>query len=568
MAAVTTVSAGAMARATSIDPQMQVPPRPKLVEGLVWMPMGETLLVEGAPERQVFRGAAATAVLPRLLPLLDGRRSADELAAEVGLSTRALAAAVALLYTRGLVEEAASHDVRTEPTEPAIQAFFSRSVDATRVNRSGTEATARLRHARLWLVGDGGAPLADALVAAGAWHVTVVTDDAAALDDAVDLVVAFSLHRPLDPAALASVDERCAELGVPWLRCEVQGATVEVGPLLDRRHTPCTACSRPDPSGGPPAATLPNAVVERAALALAAGEVVHLVTRIAPLATYRGVVRTDVATWAQERLLVARRPGCPVCCPLPAPPGPGLAAAVAYAFEQSVEFPPAHLLNPKEHQHHYKPGNIELQRHDRRLPPAARRALPRLGDVAGPAGRLGADGPPADRLDLAVLAGLLGRVGGLRDGGGAGDKLQRWAPTGGNLGSPQLAVATDGVAGLTDGVYAYLGLTHELAVLGEGRLDVAGLDQVFPGRPAAVVVMTAALDRMAAKYGSSAYRLVHLDAGCALAQLRVVAAGYGLQVDLAPSWPDAALGRALRLDLDREPITVVAALRPAGSLRA
>jgi hypothetical protein len=61
------------------------------------------------------------------------------------------------------------------------------------------------------------------------------------------------------------------------------------------------------------------------------------------------------------------------------------------------------------------------------------------------------------------------------------------------------------------------------------------------------------------KYGDFAYRLAHLDAGCAATQLASVCQGYGLAVTYAAGWDDRLSG-LLELYRGGEIITAVAGL--------
>lgn len=544
-----------MARAVASDPQLRLPDRPKLVEGIVCLPVDHGLLVEGAAERQVFRGRTASTVLPGLLRLLDGSRGIRELAARAELSPSVVHAVLALLHTRGVLEEGTEGEPAAD--DPLVRAFLSRTVDSTRVNRSGAEAAARIRRARVLVLGERGAALAEELTAIG---ITARRGAAGSgLEGGLSLVVTTDF-RFFDRSAL---DDACAAAGIAWLNTTTIGNAVEIGPLFDARHTACWRCSHVSEA---PATTshLSDDLLAAAHIALAAAEVVAITTRITPLQSLRGVVCTDVAGWAQRRRLVSRQPGCPRCCPIP--PDIPTPRGVGYRFEQSVEFPPVSLLNPKEHLQHYKPANIRLQRASRRLPPAPRSSLPDLADLPPPRGRR-LDGSlevrSTGRLDLSMLGAVLGRVAGLRrtDGRSEVDKVQRWAPTGGNLGSPQLTVVVGEVDGLDPGFYAYVGTSHELVDLGGDEERVERFGDAHPlGHAPVILILTAALDRMASKYGSSAYRLVHLDAGCAITQLRVVAAGYGLRADVAARWVDHLIAEQLGLTLDREPVTGVVAL--------
>jgi hypothetical protein len=80
-----------------------------------------------------------------------------------------------------------------------------------------------------------------------------------------------------------------------------------------------------------------------------------------------------------------------------------------------------------------------------------------------------------------------------------------------------------------------------------------------PGGLDVVVVLVAEAGRIAGRFGWSAYRRAHLDAGCAATQFAAVAAGYGLGVSLASSWDDQ-LAQLLDLEPGTEFVTVVAGL--------
>src|SRR5262249_10266394 len=115
------------------------------------------LLVEGSDEQQVLRGQATRTLLPRLLPLLDGTRTLSQLMASLPeVPAGHTQQAVALLYTRGLLEDAGDDpEVDDGSFDPRTLAFFRRNVDATRVNRSAWQAARRVMNAEVVVYGDG-----------------------------------------------------------------------------------------------------------------------------------------------------------------------------------------------------------------------------------------------------------------------------------------------------------------------------------------------------------------------------------------------------------------------------
>jgi len=169
------------------------------------------------------------------------------------------------------------------------------------------------------------------------------------------------------------------------------------------------------------------------------------------------------------------------------------------------------------------------------------------------------------RLGSAQLARILAQVGGRRAPGHPSD-LRRWAPNGGNLASVGLYAVTagSGFGATAERLTVYDDIEHRLIVARAGRVRISkvlaetGLE---PAEPAAVIVFVAQVARIARKYTSFGYRLAHLDAGVAAAQLIAVAQELGLAVAFAPTW-SAGLAEFLELLPDQEYITAVAVLSP------
>ncbi|HEY0531944.1 MAG TPA: nitroreductase family protein [Actinoplanes sp.] len=528
------LSAAHMAYAVAADPQFRVPVRPCLVPGLVRVPLPDGLAFLGTGNRHsALRGRTAISLIPRLLPALDGTRTLAELAgmhADVAEST--ISACVSLLYVSGLLQDGpAGTDVELIPAE--VAGYLGRNLDTTRVNRNLTEACERLAQTRVLIAGPEPlavllrAELAVAGVDTYGWSTPAPGDFVVAVDDG-------------NAEALAELDEACRRAGIAWLRTASGEHTVEVGPLFDARHTCCYRCfaeGRPGPQGEPSPARV------SAWAALTATEVVHLLSRVGLTPALSGCTVFDLADWTQSAVGAYARPGCPRCVPTdgPAPAGPVL----AHMYEQAVTFPPREWLNPKDHQGHYRPANAALQLYNKEYPGSPR--IP-LESTPGPV--------------FTSLAALLLRTAGLR--GNDYGQVSRWAPTGGNLGSPQAYVLALDVAGLAPGWYFYQRGDHSLARIRALGAPEGHAEAVWPGvgpeRPVALVVLTGALDVVAAKYHDFAYRILGLDAGVALAQLAAVADETGLAARFADRWDDTAISAALHLDADSEPVTAVVAL--------
>ena|SRR5581483_8813263 len=107
-----------------------------------------------------FEGAAAERLLPHLLPLLDGTRTVDDVAAELGETVRpAVEHALTLLR---------AHDLLTEPSPQGVDARCAELLAAT-TGATVADVHARLRNEKACVVGTGRAsePLGRILQASG-----------------------------------------------------------------------------------------------------------------------------------------------------------------------------------------------------------------------------------------------------------------------------------------------------------------------------------------------------------------------------------------------------------------
>ncbi|QGU28024.1 SagB/ThcOx family dehydrogenase [Microbacterium oryzae] len=545
------LEAVAMSHAALSDPQFRLPSRPRFAEGLVVVPSDGGVIVEGGPTRQLLGGRSAAAVLDRLIPLLDGEHGLEELAAESGRSLADTHATVALLYASGLLEDGAVAP-EVGDADPQAIAFYARTIDSTRVNASGAQAMQRLRASRAVVAADARSRgfaemIAAELTAGGVGSVDLVDAGSTAVDSALVLLVGAS---PL----LSRTAAAAAAEGAGAYPVRLDGEQLLYGPFVEPSYTPHydDLALQIDAEAGTAEPTDEPAF----AAAMVAGDVLALLSRVGAVPSQQSLVRLDLRTLVQERLVAVS--STPDGIPL------------AYAFEASTAFPPRSLASPKDHQVHYKQSNIVLQRESKRWPsapttPLTQRAAIRqvdgLPDPAAPA--------TATDLTAGMLADIVTRTAGNRDEGTPREgKVRRWAATGGNLGSVQAYVLARRVDGLAAGVYGYQRGDDSYALLpwADPSADLAGVSESAD----AVLVLTGALGRVASKYAAFSWRIVHLDAGVALAQARLLAAAHGVHTEVAPAWDDDAVAALLGIDQDAEPITAVVSLttrRPEGSRR-
>jgi SagB-type dehydrogenase family enzyme len=526
------------------------PVRPCLLRGLVVVPVEGGVLIEGAEQRQVFRGAAVSTLLPRLFSLLDGTRTSSEVAAALpDIPVLAIENALALLYMSGLLQDG-NAGINVPDIMRPIAGFIERHVDVTRVNRSTAEALARLQSVSVAAVG---VPEQVAMLRVELERCGMTLGQVEEASLAVALV-----HGEEDELALTELEKRLAARRVPWLRSALIGSHMELGPYFSFPGARCYRCFTKLPKRE---STSQNEVTSNSAQAflklwitLTATELIFLSSHICPPVTGQSMLVFNLANWSQHRMWPPRLPGCQVCCPNS---GSSDIVEPAVTYEQAVESPPSPLLYPKQHQLHHLRIYRELQESRRRFPSFR---LQSLGDDQSPAGGFLASlgtRHGITPIDRPALAGILRRTTGFRD---AGPRLKRWVPSAGNLGSVQVYLVALRINGLLSGLYAYAARQDALVSLeAEGpQANLQALAEIVGDKTAsALLVLTADLPRVFSKYGPTGYHLIHLDAGAALAQCTAVAAGYGLTAYPALKWDDKLFSEALLLDSDIEPITAI-----------
>jgi SagB-type dehydrogenase family enzyme len=221
-------------------------------------------------------------------------------------------------------------------------------------------------------------------------------------------------------------------------------------------------------------------------------------------------------------------PGCRACGIEGEPWAPDDPRLLAWLYHQGTSISRRRDLAPKDHQAHYLVSNLKLSAapgpllHSSstcRLPPAESLDVP-------VAWAYGNSPPLARRLSLGKLSTLLARIAGET---GNGTNRRRIVPTGGNLGSVRLWVLARDIDGLDRGAYLYDPREHSLAH--RGGFDDSELSDALGTRAelaACVVLGTGDLAKCTQKYQGFAYRLIHFDAGIAVAFAHTVAEGLGL----------------------------------------
>jgi bacteriocin biosynthesis cyclodehydratase domain-containing protein len=192
---------------------------------------GDRLLLEHGRSVVVFEGGAVGALLPALLPLLDGSRTVEELVAQLGLPARpAVEQALDLLAANGLLVDG--------PAAPADRS--AADFVAAAYGLAPSSAAARLRDATVGVVGAARCrdAIARLLLAAGVGRVE-------ALDwrdrRPVDLAVVAA--GPGEVPALSDWNELALEHELCWLPLRpFDGLAALIGPLVVPRESACWEC--------------------------------------------------------------------------------------------------------------------------------------------------------------------------------------------------------------------------------------------------------------------------------------------------------------------------------------
>lgn len=186
-----------------------------------------------------FGGGAASSLLPRLLPLLDGTRTVDEIVSQLGDPIRpAVEHALDVLAGRDLLTE--SMPASLEPDRRRTAEFLAATDPA---GRAASVVLDALTQARACVLGV--SPVADAifrlLTTAGVGTVERLGWDDAVRDEALAVVAPSTDELPLLPKwnvhALAA--------GTTWLQVlSFDGLLAAVGPIFVGGQTACYECYR------------------------------------------------------------------------------------------------------------------------------------------------------------------------------------------------------------------------------------------------------------------------------------------------------------------------------------
>jgi bacteriocin biosynthesis cyclodehydratase domain-containing protein len=193
---------------------------------------GDRLLLEHGRSVVVLEGRAVRVFLPALLPLLDGKRTVDEVVARLGEAARpAVALALDLLGANGLLAEGPAPEPGAPPSAAALAAFYG---------LAPTVAVDRLRSASIGVVGGAaaGGAIARLLQEAGVGAVV-----RGGWEDAGEVDLAIVAPSASEAPAVASWNRLALERGTRWLGVRpFDGLVTTVGPLIVPGESACYEC--------------------------------------------------------------------------------------------------------------------------------------------------------------------------------------------------------------------------------------------------------------------------------------------------------------------------------------
>jgi SagB-type dehydrogenase family enzyme len=544
-------------------------PRPALRRGLLAVPAGQALLVEGGRRRHLLTGGAVTPVLPlwpSLRLLLAGAHDRTTICAETGLNHAVLDAFLGLLAECGALEPASGGrpvsgerpGAQARPGGPVL-AFLSRAAEG---HRSAEELAAVLAGSSVLVVAPRavGEQIAADLAETGVGSLTVTDGPGqipeaalrAAASGAQGVAVVFDdLHASDGGDNLAGAIARCHDHGLPVLRF-AGGTGLEIGPVFRVGGPVCAGCftrghqaaawgaPAPDGEGDHGRPARPPAA-EDVLAGLVTAELLALLADLTRPAPPRMLARMTLPDYHPEFYDVIPEPDCSRCGGQP----PTLAAAtVAETYEWLEAGEPAELAG----------------RQSAHTPAELRRVATVLArrDQMTPGPRI----PLAGLADLGA-AGMLGQLEGWRPAAAPGAPA-RFDPSDGDIASVQAYLLTDPhVADLPATIFRYDCAARELVATRADPVPLAHALASTDLNPAALdfaLVLVASVNQLRYRYGTAALRMSHLDAGCAATQLSAAATRCGRPVSFASCW-SRELADLLELDPDHEVVAAVAGIR-------
>jgi len=117
------------------------------------------------------------------------------------------------------------------------------------------------------------------------------------------------------------------------------------------------------------------------------------------------------------------------------------------------------------------------------------------------------------------------------------------------------------VKDLPNGIYKYKPYMHELVKVAEGdkrsELSIAALEQDWVKAGAAVIVLSAAYERVTIKYGERGKRYVHMEIGHAAQNAYLQAVSLNLGTVVVGAFDDSKVKRVMSMSDKEQPLCIM-----------
>ncbi len=208
----------------------------RIASGIQTLPYKDGVAILGGAVAELYGGYGLRGVLSKVLPLLDGSRTVEDVTRDCeGVSDRQVKEVVGNLFMSGLLRTGSASDLVTE-----ADIYFDRLVGSTGVHRSGSDAVRQLHNSRIgvyatkeiasWLCG-----LFKEMEGGAAIEVVGPND----LDSDMDFLIVISVATNHDPHL---VFEHANRIGIPALNVEVSGSNSRIGPFILPQVSASYAC--------------------------------------------------------------------------------------------------------------------------------------------------------------------------------------------------------------------------------------------------------------------------------------------------------------------------------------
>lgn len=486
------------------------PSRPRLNAGVEMLPMGRDGILFLNTETDIaIQGAGFRQFLDELLPLLDGKANLPSIASALCHWPQArLHELLGSLFFSGLLEDGPE----SPEDPPATLRFVGRFCDATRFNANRYEAYARLTAARVTVFGPEQAArqiigdLSQSGVTAAAYNAKKGLSS--------DTTLCIGVHLQNNAEPLEAFFGAAYESGIDALYAGFGDQAWQLGPFfVPRRSLRYADLRRQGLAMG--SAAQPGAL----ALAMLTQHATCLIAAVAPVVLIDRMIRFETGL-GRERQSVH-------CMARISPSRFDARQQGVLTYLTAVAQPPKRFSPPKSYQQHYRRTNMALTVRPQRPMAGTQSVL--LPPITDDVDRK----TPTVPLLSYVLKFAFGEHAHADDAAGAErgraalygsnrPAARRFAPTGGNLRSPEAFVVVREIAGIAPGVYRYHAGRHAMEKLDVPLEPVMRVLEPIRGRRAQAYLATVGdLAKVRAKYGLYALSIVGYDSGIAAQYVRI-----------------------------------------------